>query len=369
MKDWSCFSASGITHVYRLAIGMKGTIPSDAHKDSLAIDAWTFGDAGNPVLFFSSGRDYGSQQFQTALRTRWMNVLAKYSSTTDRWELSDLQQFPDKTPANCQSPPDCPAPGWWGSGGISSPDGTLAFGGNIIANKYNGDTAGSWGPVTNHPGTGSTIPSVSDTQSVDVSGNPVDYYELVGSNGPNGATGLDAVRTLIGCHIMNPTLYNYDSDGHPHSFMAYLFDSKSGDPSAPCTIPSSPPSQLPQEYYPFNETSFGWEIDWAHPNWTVQRSDGQSFSVGDQGKGGAVNAMHHDSDPARFVYAEFGGGGARAQLRITDITNPERSGIPLTCDGDHVHFSEASCLDDGKIRCWFLADTGDIFHDVFLATP
>ena len=319
---WSCSSATGINHISKLGILPSGTHSTSYWKDSLYADFRQF-VGGNPVIYFTSG-DYNRKSLFSLEK-------AIYSLASGTWEISNIL-------TNSANP-----------GGISSFDGTQT---DYIMNEY---YIPGWGPTDNKKGSESKIPGVRQNHVYSSNVN----YPLWGI----GPLGLSTIREKIQgnydrnvntCLHMNPTLFNFDSNGIPHSFMAQLF---ANTPSTPCTLPNGTKLQTGYYVYNFVNNTIGWQID---------LNKGLVYDTR-----GLDNAFNFILGTTKFLKAIWEG-----KIDVVNLNDsaPRTAKTVLDCSKANVFFSEPSGREDW---IYFLADppphfyksgTNDVYiHDIFVA--
>lgn len=230
---WGCRAPSGgINTIRRLNIAPIGSHTANTWKDSLHVDFNEY-VGGNPVVYFTGGSAFSTPTFRLQRAT--------FNGTTGNWSIADFD-------AN-----------YLNGGGISSNDGTAT---DYIVNVYGQD---GWGPSANRSGSVSNIPGVSTTA---VGGE----YPLTGS----GTHGMSTIRALHGsaadpntqsCLHMNPSLFDYDVNGHPKGLMACLWTGNSSAahpwPTDGCALPpgvNGTASESAHYVYRHN-ASTGWQLD------------------------------------------------------------------------------------------------------------
>lgn len=226
-SEWNCTSPSGIDTIRRLNIAPLGQHPKQINKDSIFINNVDFA-GGNPVLNFTIGDPKAKSVF----------VMAKAEFDGANWRASIVK-------THLTNP-----------GGVSSFDGTQS---DYIMNEY---FINGWGPTANKPGSKSKIPGVSEISSPNV-----ESYPLVGT----GPLGLTTIRDLVqgnpmntnldSCIHMNPTLYDYDSQGVPRKMAADLWASVDGKTRVPCKLPTGQVLPKPSFYiYHYEGPVLGWQL-------------------------------------------------------------------------------------------------------------
>ncbi|MBL8299234.1 MAG: hypothetical protein JNN30_12925 [Rhodanobacteraceae bacterium] len=293
---WGCRAPSGgINTIRRLNIAPIGSHTTNTWKDSLHVDFNEYvGD--NPVIYFSGGSAFATPTFRLERAT--------FNATTGNWSIAEFD-------SNYSSP-----------GGISSNDGRKD---DYITNVYQQD---GWGPFANRSGSVSAIPGVSTTA---VSGE----YPLIGS----GTYGISTIRALQGnsadpntksCIHMNPSLFDYDSNGRPRGMMACLWTGNSSSthpwPTDGCALPGNGGRSTSAHYVYRYNTSNGWQLD---PNPVLPADSCATV--------GTVN--HIQSSNQKFLVTRWE--GRIDQLDLT--TNTVTQGLlDCTASPTVVNFAEAS---------------------------
>lgn len=230
---WGCSAPTGgINTIRRLNIAPIGSHTTNTWKDSLHVDFNEY-VGGNPVVYFTGGSAFSVPTFRIERAT--------FNSTTGNWSIADF----DASYAN--------------PSGISSNDGTST---DYVTNVYHQD---GWGPSANRSGSVSNIPGVSTTA---VGGE----YPLLGT----GTHGISTIRALHGssadpntesCIHMNPSLFDYDSNGSPQGMIACLWTGNSSAshpwPTDACALPpgtNGTASESAHYVYRYN-SSTGWQLD------------------------------------------------------------------------------------------------------------
>ena len=348
-STWQCQSSAGLTHISRLNILPSSTLASvgdrihwNQWKDSLVAGAGSSG--GYPILFFTFGDiDPGSPLF-TMLK-------AKYDTTSGAWQIFQYLSDPNN---------------------VSSHAGTET---DYIYNKYG--TPG-WGPFANptsSPPPATRIPGVCSQNIAGV----CNQNELWGT----GPLGLSTIRSAhqpyqdydpntTSCLVMNPSLYNYDSNGVPHGLIATLWteewtstSSQSRHP-VDCVLPPGTPgttqvngnATIPRGPYIFRyqDATVGWQLI------NIGLVENQLGEVGI-----AMNAdPNKDGRYGTFVRADWSG-------KIMQVNESTTSTI-LDCSSNssqQLHFSEASRGPDSSY--YFLVDETPtdsskptFSHDIFV---
>lgn len=290
--QWQCTSTTGINGIYRLDIASLGKHSSLFWKDSLFVNNVDYVD-GAPVVYFTAGLTSSIPKFSLKK--------AIYNKTQNKWQVSDVLNHPNPI-----------------LGGFSSQDG---IGDDYILNEYG---IPGWGPTSHKPGSASKIPGVSNTPTA----SGIASYPLVGS----GSLGLTTITNLIQnnapsdfnrCIHMNPTLFDFDSTGIPHSMAVYLFTTQ--DTASACKLPSG--EQLPHAgYYVYHyvDNTRGWQLDTA-----TGLIDGTQTSV--------LNYIYGSNK--QFMGARYDG-----TVQTIDLTKPAASRVNtvLDCSKSGIHMAEGS---------------------------
>lgn len=240
-SKWSCSSKTGINTIRRLNIIPLGTHHPNFWKDSTWINTVDFKN-NLPVVYFT-----GSMRLWGA---KFVLKKAAFNAQSNKWDIDDIM-YPNDPYLT----------------GMSSQDG---YGDEYVLNEY--DIAG-WGPTANKPGSKSKIPGVAETTTPPGHTFPVTpvTYPLVGT-GPLGITTITEMKQsdvafpgkgYATCIHLNPTLFDYDSNGVPHSLFSYLRNLYVGN--APCKLPpGSPIASLPSDggyVYHYQGAQLGWQLD------------------------------------------------------------------------------------------------------------
>lgn len=292
---WGCSAPTGgINTIRRLNIAPIGSHTTNTWKDSLHVDFNEY-VGGNPVVYFSGVSTYSTPMYRIERAT--------FNNTTGNWSIADF----DSNYAN--------------GSGISSNDGTST---DYVMNVYHQD---GWGPSANRSGSVSAIPGVATTA---VGGE----FPLLGS----GTYGISTIRALQGnsldpntksCLHMNPSLFDYDSNGSPQALIACLWTGNPVDtrPTQACALPgtASDSSQSAHYVYRYN-SSTGWQLD-PDPVLAADNCD----------EVGTVN--HIQGSNEKFLVTRW-----RGRIDELDLTTNTLTPGVLDCTAtpDVVNFAEAS---------------------------
>jgi hypothetical protein len=247
---WGCSSDAGIRFVRKLGIAPLGTHHPNWWKDSLMLsyDEWS---GGFPVVYFTQGLMGADKRPLDNISSIYPSVFAMkkayYNSDYKKWFITDVLNQPNT------------------GMGVSSQDGWKD---DYIMNDYaiglgTDDYFPGWGPTANKPGNQSKIPGVSYTSK----GFGIGSYPLYG----NGVLGLTTIihSTQGSCIHMNPTMFDFDVNGIPRSFTAYLFYPDGRTVTSGCFLPDGTELKAGSYVYRYNDTSMGWQIDLTSGNFTV----------------------------------------------------------------------------------------------------
>lgn len=250
---WQCSSPTGIRYIRKLGIAPLGTHDENIWKDSLVMshDAKS---GGFPQIYFTQG--YYIENFPKDADGRPIGALypsmfalkkAFYNTAAKKWFITDILNQPNTIH------------------GIAAQDGTRD---DFIFNDYQiGPRRADWrpgfGPVANKPGSQSKIPGVAEQST----GYGIPAYALYGT-GSLGLTSIIMVNPLpdygaeVGyCSHDNPSLFDYDTNGSPKSFVATLYRQGPGGVASPCPLPNGE-SLPPGDYvYRFKNQEEGWQLD------------------------------------------------------------------------------------------------------------
>jgi hypothetical protein len=302
--QWSCSSNAGINSIRKMDIASDGKHSELFYKDSLFVNNVDYA-GGNPVVYFSAGL--------LSANPKYSLKKAAYNTNLHKWQISAVLDHPNPI-----------------LGGISSQDG---IGDDYLMNEY---AIMGWGPESHKPGTTSKIPGVSNTAVK--AGVSSFGYPLIGS-GPLGLTTITEFKQndeYIGynsCLHMNPTLFDFDANGVPHSFAAYLFTTQ--DSAVPCKLPSGTTLPKAGHYVYHYDSSLGWQLDV-----TTGLIDGEQTSV--------LNYVYGSN--RIFTSARYNG-----IFQSIDINQkPPLVSTLLDCSRGGIHFAEGTGQLD---RFYFIAES------------
>jgi hypothetical protein len=315
--EWKCVSPEYFNTIERVNVMPLGTHRPQFSKDSLFVE---FQDNIEIIYFTAVNADYSSV---------FSLKKAIYSNDQNRWKIFSVLDYPNSR------------------GGLSSQDGRNKY---FIMNDY---SLPGWGPSSPIPGRSNKIPGVSDVNG----GSDVPSYPLVGS-GPLGITAIantlhsspnpSAPPEARTCLHMNPKLFDYDSEGRPHSLIVNLWQG-SGRKACPLP-PGAPLSELPAPgnyLYHYEGPTLGWQLDL------------RTGLVTDSVHNDRSNAMRQtpkllSGSSRKFVMANWDG-----TVQFVDLNKPmnDNSRLVLDCRSSGVHFGEGSGKAD---RIFFQAVKADI---------
>ena len=337
-KEWSCSSSTGIDTINRLNISPLSSHHPNFWKDSL----WINGSSKNglPVIYYTASMKLRKPKFSLKK--------ASYDKQSSEWIVEDMMSlpFPDLT-------------------GVSSQDGKTEQ--DYVLNEY--QIAG-WGPTANKPGSQSKIPGLANTPNPPGTTFPRTgkTYPLVGT-GPLGITtitNLDQKRNeplayphipmYHTCRHANPTLFNYDSKGIPHSMMVSLAIDIAGN--QPCQLPPGAPAKILEGnnyVYRYQGTQLGWQLD---------------LNLGPLP--GTANNNYKSGSNGKFLIHYERGDKIIKELDIT--TNPISTKTILNCQSSDKLINMGEIAGDWK-KIVFLGDAGNDgtlakgvgSHDIYLA--
>ncbi len=330
--SWNCTSPTGIKFIRKLGIAPINTRNNYFKTDSLFLSPDET-SGGFPIVYFTEFVNTANATAKSVSPSMFSLKKAYYNSQYNKWFVADLLSKPNT------------------SHGVSSQDGKKD---NYIMNEYNSDTGvgeyfPGWGPTANKPCSETKIPGV--VNQIPTSSDY--YYQIKGY--PLYGTGKYGLSTIIlstpstpanlttlstqdgSCIHMNPTLFNYDSEGVPHSMLAYLFY---GRVDNGCRLIDGTILNPGYHVYNYVNKDLGWQLDSSGlVENNIERLD---------------QAFNNIPKTNKFLRADW----TRVQIRIVDLSTKSSSPI-LDCSN---YFSNNSKLGFGE-------PSGNEDFFIFIANP